>query len=114
MNRTIKVISLSIVLAIVMITCLIAGQAVMTEYHEEAHKANYNQDSINATIKYDNFLHLGGKTIAQGECETENCDFINRFNESFGYQLNGFVFNLWFMLLAFLAFFSISNIIKEI
>jgi len=88
---------------ILLVALFLLSIANLAYFHEHVHKAIFKSYDINSIIEYD-FLWLGGKTIADRPCPTEECKSLNNWNEIIGYALSALVISLWCMIFAYRIF----------
>jgi len=97
MKKTTKRAIRKIASTILMAVLFISSMASITYYHENVHKEIFRSYGIDSTIEY-NFLWMGGRTITNETCSTEQCTISHNQNEIIGYSLSALVVALWCML----------------
>ena len=97
MNKWVEI----IVVAVLMITVFLVAQNNYTYYHEAVHEQIYGSYNISSYVDID-FISGAGWTYADKECPNEQCDTLHNWNEIFSYNLAGFAFHLWSMLIFYI------------
>jgi len=100
-----KIIVKRLIYVAVLFSLFILSIAGSTYYHENAHVAIYNSYHINSVIEYD-FLWMGGATLAEKPCPTEECYNMHNWNEIVGYSLTAFIIALWCIFYAYIAWYD--------
>lgn len=91
--------------ALILVASVYLGAYTYVDYHERAHAqvlylAGYENVYYTATP-------YGGEITSYEETEYSDAEFSNNYNalvEIYGYHLQGFITNLWLMLMSSMAF----------